>query len=332
VDPRLNRHEGAPAAGGVTRVGLPLSLIESRPLRPVFCGHATESALRSGFVQEAPGSDEKRMRLRYAGVCRVCGTDLPAKTEAVYERATKTLRSLVHAPDWGSTRQEADPVEPTRSPPDVNVGTPGASARREFERRAKRHEERIRDAHPKLGRLIHALNDDPQSTTAWAVGAVGEERLGRRLNELATDSLRMLHDRRIPGTRANIDHFAVTPNGVYVIDAKKYRGRPRLKVEGGILRPRVEKLLVGGRDCSRLVEGVLKQVDVVGSIGCDVPLHGVLCFVEADWPLVGGSFTARGIQVLPPKKLYSQLRAAGPLDLDRIATLHQRLATALPPA
>jgi hypothetical protein len=54
--------------------------------------------------------------------------------------------------------------------------------------------------------------------------------------------------------------------------------------------------------------------------------------VEADWPLIGGSFTARGIHVLPPKKLYSQLTAAGPLDIDRIATLHQRLATALPPA
>jgi hypothetical protein len=142
----------------------------------------------------------------------------------------------------------------------------------------------------------------------------------------------VLHDRRIPGTRANIDHIAVTPTGVYVIDAKKYRGRPHLKVEGGILRPRVEKLLVGNRDCSRLVEGVTRQVDVVRSLECDVPLHGVLCFVEADWPLIGGSFATREIQVLSPKKLYSRLTAAGPLDIDRVATLHQQLTAALPPA
>jgi hypothetical protein len=36
-------------------------------------------------MQEAAGADEKRMRLRYAGTCRVCGRVLPAKTEAVLE-------------------------------------------------------------------------------------------------------------------------------------------------------------------------------------------------------------------------------------------------------
>ncbi|WP_344132744.1 hypothetical protein [Pedococcus bigeumensis] len=34
----------------------------------------------------------------------------------------------------------------------------------------------------------------------------------------------------------------MTAGGVHVIDAKKYRGRPQLKIEGGILRPRVERL------------------------------------------------------------------------------------------
>jgi hypothetical protein len=272
------------------------------------------------------------MRLRYAGVCRLCGTSLPAKAEAIYERTTKTVRCLEHDKDGVSTGQELEPDEASVAPSShvVDVGTPGASARREFERLAKRREERIRAAHPRLGGLIHAVSDDPQSTTAWAVGSVGEERLGRRLNELATDSLRVLHDRRIPGTRANIDHIAVTSTGVYVIDAKKYRGRPHLKVEGGILRPRVEKLLVGSRDCSRLVEGVNHQVDVVRNLQYDVPLHGVLCFVEADWPLFGGSFNTRGVQVLAPRKLYSQLTTAGPLDIGRVATLHQQLAAELP--
>lgn len=81
------------------------------------------------------------------------------------------------------------------------------------------------------------MNDDPQSTTAWNTGALGEERLGQRRNELSSDTMRVLHDRRIRGSRANIDHLAVTPTGVYVIDAKKYKGRPSLKVEGGIFPP-----------------------------------------------------------------------------------------------
>ena len=71
---------------------------------------------------------------------------------------------------------------------------------------------------------------------------------------------------------------------------------------------------------------------MVGDLDCEVPLHGVLCIVEGDWPLIGGSFTTRGVQVLPPKKLYAQLTAAGPLTIDRIADLHQQLAVALPSA
>ena len=42
------------------------------------------------------GADEKRMRLRYAGACRVCGVELPAKVEAIYERTTKTVRCVSH--------------------------------------------------------------------------------------------------------------------------------------------------------------------------------------------------------------------------------------------
>ncbi len=181
---------------------------------------------------------------------------------------------------------------PVTRPDPIDPGTPGASARREYERRQAARETRIREKHPKLGGLILAVTDEPQSTKAWDTGAIGEERLGQKLNELAGDTLGILHDRRIPGTRANIDHIAVTPSGVFVIDPKRYAGRPTLRVEGGILRPRTEKLLVGGRDRTKLVDGVLKQVDVVRSIvGTDVPVTGVLCFIDADWPLIGGAFT-----------------------------------------
>ena len=143
----------------------------------------------------------------------------------------------------------------------------------------------------------------------------------------------MLHDRRIPGSRANIDHLAVTPTGVYVIDAKKYRGRPHLKVEGGLLRPRVEKLLVGTRNCTTLVDGVIKQVDIVrDQLDDAVPVHGVLCFVEADWPLIGGSFATRGVEALWPKKLYPKLQSDGPIEETTILTLYRSLAGAFKPA
>jgi hypothetical protein len=283
------------------------------------------------------------MRLRYAGACRVCGAELAEKAQAIYERQTKSVRCLSHEmaiPPETSVDTDAPPVTAEgimeAEPAAIEVvepGTAGASARREFERRKAKREQRMRARHPRLGGLLLAISEEQQPTTAWDVGALGEERLGKGLDRLACDSIRLLHDRRIPRSRANIDHVAVTASGVYVIDAKKYRGRPHLKVEGGILRPRTERLLVGSRDCTKLVDGVLKQNDVVrAALAGDVPVRGVLCFVEADWPLIGGSFTTRDVQVLWPKKLYPQLQLGGALSVDDVDTIHRRLAEALPVA
>jgi hypothetical protein len=94
---------------------------------------------------------------------------------------------------------ESEP-EPARSTeePDVVVGTAGASAEREHERRKKERDTGVGEAHPRLGGLILALSDDPQSTRAWAVGGRGEELLGQRLDGPAEHGFRVLRDRRIP--------------------------------------------------------------------------------------------------------------------------------------
>lgn len=295
--------------------------------------------------------DEKTMRLRYAGACRQCGQGLPAGTLAVYGRSTKTVRCVTCPPapdaslgelsdpalDPGSVLSElpaADPVAPV----ELDPGQPGASARREHERRRANREAKIRAAHPHLGGMILALSSDPQSTTAWATGAVGEEKLGARLNGFMSSTVRVLHDRRIPRTKANIDHIVVCSSGVFVIDAKKYRGRPQLRVEGGILRPRVEILLVGRRNCTKLVDGVLRQVELVSAALqadpalSDVSVHGRLCFIEADWPLIGGSFITRGVEALWPKRLVKQLQLPGVLAEPEIEQVHRSLAAAFPPA
>jgi len=101
------------------------------------------------------------------------------------------------------TRRDPRPVDtPAPQQPDPSAGVAGASALREFERRKQRREEGIRAAHPRLATVILSLADEPQSTRAWQTGAVGEQRLGRRLDLLAGDGVLVLHDRRISGTRA----------------------------------------------------------------------------------------------------------------------------------
>lgn len=290
-----------------------------------------------------PGGDDvapvKVMRLRYAGACEVCGADLEAGARAGYLRATKKVRCLGCLEHQESDTPSAGPERPTPSTPQepTDSGRAGSSARREYERRAAKRETRIREAHPRLGGLILALSDEPQSTTAWERGAHGEELLGARLDGLTTRGVRLLHDRRIPRTRANIDHMAVGPTGVHVIDAKRYKGRPSLRVEGGLLRPRVEKLLVGSRDCTRLVESMHKQMSLVraaldAAALPDVPVQGALCFVEADWPLIGGSFTITDVAVLWPKKLTERLVAPGPMTDDDVVAVYRALAAAFPTA
>jgi hypothetical protein len=183
--------------------------------------------------------------------------------------------------------------------------------------------------------LLLAVTDDPSSTKVWATGAEGERAVAKRLDAIACDSVRVLHDRRIRGGSANIDHIAVCSTGVYVIDAKHYRDqRPEKRVEGGFLKPRQELLYLGGRNRSPLVEGVIKQVGLVerALAGEYVRVTGVLCFVDADWPLLSDGFTVRGVEVMWPKRLPKVLTRPGPLSAERIADLQWRLHEAFPRA
>lgn len=164
-------------------------------------------------MSDDAASTSNQMRLRYAGRCRACGVDLPAGTTSAYDRATKTVAFLECAleptptgsgPSVPETRSTADVATepesvPPKEEPDVVVGTAGASAEREHERRKNKRETGVGEANPRLGGLILALSDDPQSTKAWAVGGRGEELLGQRLDGPAEPGFRVLYDRRIPG-------------------------------------------------------------------------------------------------------------------------------------
>ncbi|MGG7308739.1 nuclease-related domain-containing protein [Curtobacterium sp. AB451] len=182
----------------------------------------------------------------------------------------------------------------------------------------------------RIGTLAVALSGERQSTVAWKSGAAGEAEVGRTLDAIASEHVVVFHDRRIPRSRANIDHIVITRAGVWVIDAKRYRNkRPRLQVEGGLFRPRTEKLIVGG-DRTKLVDGVLLQVALVQDVVAPASVRGVLCFVDADWPLFGGSFTVRGIDVCWPRRLSRQLTALeGAVDVTAVAAA---IAAHFPPA
>ena len=297
------------------------------------------------------------MRLRYAGTCTRCGASLPAGTTADYDRASRTVACVTcssrvnseepndPAPAQGTVEPSpasavgADPLSPglAAAPlPSLGLvdGQGGASAAAEFQRRHDARQERVLNNHPRIGRFLLAAFDDPPSTRAWSVGGEGERMLGEMLGAMANESLRVLHDRRIPRSTANIDHLVVCPSGVFVVDAKRYRNaRPELRVEGGLLRPRVESLYVGGRDRTTLVTGMHKQVGLVRVALAhrpEIAVRGVLCFIDADWPMIGGSFTVNDVVVVWPKKLKALLTEPGPLGHEQIADLQWQLHEAFP--
>ena len=182
------------------------------------------------------------------------------------------------------------------------------------------------------GRSARARSMKVRDGESWEKGAVGEEKFAAALAAMNDDRLLVLHDRARPRSRANIDHIVIAPTGVWVIDPKRYAGRVAAVDKGGWFRTDV-RLKVGGRDRTKLVEGVRRQVALVEeAVGGAAPVHGALCFVDAEWGFFARPFRIDGVLVAWRKAIRKRLAAAGPLDGAARATLHRHLADAFPPA
>lgn len=211
-------------------------------------------------------------------------------------------------------------------------GIAGASAQREYERRTAKDDQRRKGDWGRLAGFVKAVTPEKQSTRAWSSGAAGEAAVGARLDRLASESIRVMHDRRVPRSKANIDHIVVTPGGVWVIDTKRYVGKaPEKRVEGGIIRPRVELLMVKGRDKTALVDAMHRRVELVEDVVGHVPVRGVLCFVDAEWSLLADPFEVNGVRVAWPKKVADWIQRDGDAGLD-VGALSSAIAARLRPA
>lgn len=267
-----------------------------------------------------PAADIRRLRLRYAGTCAECGTALAQGTYALYDRRLRTVRCVV-CPDGAVTA--------------IDSGVAGASAQREYERRVANRQSRVKDRFGRrIGGVILALSEEPTSTKAWARGSEGERELAGAL--AGVDRVRVLHDRRVPGTRGNIDHIVISPAGVFVVDAKLYAGTIRVRNVGGLFK-RDERLYVGRRDCSRLAENMKWQVEAVaralGTAGIEpVPaVTPVLCFVRGEWPLLFPPDSYRGVRLEGSRSIKKLITRENLLDGVTIDRARRGLAAALPP-
>lgn len=271
------------------------------------------------------------LKLRYPASCRVCSARLRAGTRAQWDPVTRSVTCVSCAT---ADAPEAIEMDPPAVALELDRGLPGASAQREAQRRRRRREGRTRDRHPRVGGLLLAVRGTPAHETAFIRGGAGEMSVARSLQRrTAKGPAVILHDRRMPYGRGNIDHLAVTATGVYVIDAKNIAGDVRVS------RPPLgyAKLLIKGRDRTKLVDGLDRQVAAVRQALADLAYADVcvfssLCFTsKANLPVLGRT-EIRGHQLRHPRAVARKLNRTGPLDDAAIDSLARALAAAFPPA
>jgi len=166
------------------------------------------------------------------------------------------------------------------------------------------------------------------------LGAEWEEYTARMLQPLEAAGWHVLHDRQLPGSRANLDHVLVSPCGtaVVVLDTKRWHAQ-RLTV---LVRGRVH---CGGQDRHGQVEAVARYAARTARV---LGVPGVVV-----WPLLvvhGSPVAGRGrlearvpgwdgpVWVLGPDRLVPTLAAApGGRNPGRAAVLAARVAEVFPP-
>ncbi len=281
--------------------------------------------------------------LQHDDHCVACGVELPAGTRAYWRETDRVARCVYCQAGQAERRAEPthnrratdppsgpEPSEPSTGDQPLNsVGVAGRSAQRQHERRAARELERKEEA-AKATPTVQ-ITPESQPTRAWKIGAEGERRAAEVLDKVR--GIRVLHDRRVPGSLANIDHIAVGPAGVFVIDSKNYSCR--LEFRRGIARPTDVRLYFNNRKRLKLFDGVRSQTEVVttalGDEFRDVPVQGVLCFVGSDWGLRGRAKVIRGIKVLCLAELADFVSADGPFAYQDTG-IAKRLQSHLRPA
>jgi len=126
--------------------------------------------------------------------------------------------------------------------------------------------------------------------------------------------------------------------GVFVIDAKRYKGK--IEVRKPFLGD--AKLVIGGRDKSELVDGLARQAKAVqstiDSVAPGVPVHACFCFVNPQrqsggtkLPLLR-TLSIRGYPLLYPRKLAKRLKQPGELDSEQMWLVAEALAQKFPAA
>ncbi len=282
---------------------------------------------------------DRDLKLRYAATCSRCATSLSPGDRGWWNSESRIATcTACHRLD--ADLSQSSPIAPSEFLTDVlpaltSMGAPGRSAQLEYLQRRQRRESRIEQKWGHLSGVVKFLSDDPQSTRAWAKGSEGERKLAAHLTRTIGEKVIVLHDRRIPGTRANIDHLVIAATGVWIVDAKSYRGKVEQRDVGGWFTAD-KRLYVAGSDRSTLALGLFKQtlavLTALDGVDIEVDVMAALCFVDSEWTLFAKPFLQGGVLVTWPKMLSKAISEPGSLSREQIVRVAECLAAGLPAA
>lgn len=278
----------------------------------------------------------KLMSLRYPGVCRSCSIGLSRGSRAVYDSDAKNVCCTDCFEGTSSPSASAPPApRPLPPPAPIAQGIAGSGPQQEYARRAAKREAAIEQKWGRLAGVAKVFSEEPQSTIAWRKGAEGERRLAAFLDRTLGESVVVLHSRRLPRTRGDIDHLLVAPSGVWVVDSKNYSGRVEVR-DVGNWRTIDRRLYVNNRDKTKLVDGFEWQVAAVRAVldpmgFGEVPMHPTLLFTESDWGWFAKPIEIKGVRAMWGMKLCELVTQPGPLSAAAVTAIATQLSAALPP-
>jgi hypothetical protein len=136
----------------------------------------------------------------------------------------------------------------------------------------------------RAGRVAAAVSAFEQ-VRAWQRGAEGERRTAQLLERLTRDGYVVFHDLAVPGSPASVDHLAIGPSGMFVIDSKQWSGRVYQGADGLALGATTTPL-----DCTpntvgweAEVIGRLLGIRAVALVRCMAPTSTAAAW----WPMGG---------------------------------------------
>jgi hypothetical protein len=152
-----------------------------------------------------------------------------------------------------------------------------------------------------------------EQARTWQRGAHGERRTARLLDRLTRDSYVVFHDLAVPGkTSVNVDHLAIGPTGVFVIDSKQWTGNVHQSADGLTWHNHYR--------LDRTLETVRWEADTISRI-LGTHTAALLCIHGAH--IQGGGLHAQGVAIVPAGLLRDALgddRVLSHADLELLAT------------